>query len=184
MWWSADRPGRARRRRRGVLGAGLVGLALALQGCGFEPLHANGGGRVAASAHLARVAVAEIGDPAGLMLRNGLIDRLTPAGYARDPRYDLSVVLREDRDRYGFEADREVTRERLRLTAVYRLVDRRDGAILVSDRARAQIGYDVVQSDYALVTARDAARRQAAERLADDITRRLSVALKDRADEG
>ena len=153
-------------------------LALATAACGFQPLHGTSDSGTRADAALAQIGVDPIADPTGQDLRNRLIDQLTPAGLAADPRYTLTVTLTEDRDRYGFEADREVTRERLRLVAEYRLVDRRDGGIVLSERARTDVAYDVVQSDYALVTARPAARRQAVDQLAGDMTRRLSLALK------
>ena len=84
MWWRSY-------ALFAALFAGLVALALA--GCGFQPLY---GGTTAGGAKLAEVMaavdIAPIPGRVGQKLRNELIFANTGGGYASPTRYRLNIV--------------------------------------------------------------------------------------------
>lgn len=151
----------------------LLLVPLLLTACGFKPLY----GTPDPSGPKLRTAVqvAPIPDRLGQEVRNELINRLTPRGVAR-PAYELQVVLSEDIEGYGFQPDREVTRERLRLIADYRLVPLSEEQPVLTGQARALVSYDVVQSDFAALVTREEAAREAADILVADIVARIAAA--------
>lgn len=159
----------------------FIAIAAGLQGCGFTPLYGDRPARPALEQTFAGIDVAPIDDRIGQQLRNRLIGHLSPRGLAPTPRYGLTVDLAEEIEGYGFRSDRAVTRERLRLSAVYRLVDLEEGALLVEETARANSFYDVVQSDFAAVVARRDARERASAQISDSIVARLALYFRHEA---
>ncbi|MCM0018613.1 MAG: hypothetical protein NBV67_01330, partial [Tagaea sp.] len=70
----------------------LVGLPAILAGCGFEPLH-RATARGSAADSLAAIRIDPIADRSGQILRNYLLDRLSPRGTPARPDYVLRVRL-------------------------------------------------------------------------------------------
>jgi len=70
----------------------LSALALALAGCGLQPMYAGGGHGLVATG-MASIDVPPIEGKAGWLMRNALIDRLNPGGSPAGPtsRYRLDV---------------------------------------------------------------------------------------------
>ncbi|MCM0018644.1 MAG: hypothetical protein NBV67_01485, partial [Tagaea sp.] len=83
--------GRARRPSRRALSAALA-AAFVLAGCGFEPLHRTTA-RGSAADSLAAIRIDPIADRSGQILRNYLLDRLSPRGTPARPDYVLRVRL-------------------------------------------------------------------------------------------
>jgi LPS-assembly lipoprotein len=163
------------------LSRGLAGLflALALAGCGFEPLHGGQGpGGGTTSQRLAQVQVAPIGDRVGQLVRNRLLDYFEPPGSRVSPVYRLVVDLDELKDGLAIESDRTVTRYNMTLMARYQLVEIASGRIVLDGQTRAISAYNVIRSDYAnLIAERDALSR-AAQEIADVIGLRVAVRLQ------
>ena len=153
-------------------------LSLALSGCGFSPQYGSLNPNQASSGAnlIAAIQVAPIPDRIGQIMQNALIDRLTPRGVPDAPDYELRLALEEEREGFGVEPDREVTRERLRLTARYFLIDLATGEAVVADQARTLVSYDIVQSDFATLVTREDNLAEAAETLVEDIVARLARA--------
>jgi LPS-assembly lipoprotein len=149
-----------------------------LAGCGFTPMYATpreGSGLVE---KFAAIQVAPIADRVGQVVRNGLMDRLTPHGQPGAPLYRLQVTLGETREGFGFRPDEAITRENLRLDATYRLLRTADGEMVLEGSARSNLAYDIVQSDFANFSARQDARRRTAEQVINIIVVRLGLFLK------
>ena len=72
---------------RPAVAAALISLAA----CGFRPLHAPGAG--AEPEVLAGIEIAHIPDRLGQVVRNHLLDRLTPRGAPAAATYRLAVSL-------------------------------------------------------------------------------------------
>ena len=74
----------------GAVALVAAGFALILTGCGFQPLYgAKSGAKQSASVTtMAAIDVAPITDRAGQVLRNGLLDRITP----RAPRDNRPIA--------------------------------------------------------------------------------------------
>ena len=164
MWWS----------RRRLLGAALAPAALALGGCGFRPLYGSRGNAPGA-VELAAVAVGQISDRLGQILRNDLTERLSPLGGPVHPRYRLTVGLRESSAALAIQSDSSITRYDLRIDVSFTLIDIASGRTLFQGQARAIGSYDAVRSDFATLTAeRDSARRTVRE-AAEDIRTQLAA---------
>jgi LPS-assembly lipoprotein len=147
-------------------------LALALPGCGLQPLYAGGANGPVASS-LGRVEVGAIEGRAGWLMANALRDRLGDAGSG--PRYRLDVRLDDQITGLGIRRDDAVTRERRALRARYQLVDTRDGAVVLDATAGSDAGIDVVQSEYATIAAENTALERLSMIVADEIVARLAV---------
>ena len=151
----------------------ILGLALALAGCGLQPLYGGGAsGTVAES--LRSIRVAPIDGQAGWLVRNKLQERFAD-GRERTARYRLEVELDDEITSFGIRGDRAATRERRSLRARYRLVEIGNGAVVLDATAGSDAGIDVVSSEYATVAAEQTALERLAEAVADQITARLGL---------
>ena len=162
MWWSS-----------GVAAA----LGLALAACGFEPLYGERGHGAETRAALADVRVAPIPDRLGQVVRNHLLDLLTPRGTPSEARYRLTVSLRKVKEGLAFEQDESVTRFDVTITADYELVEIAGGDTIAKGAARSIASYNVVRSDFANTAAERDAELRLARELSDEIALRLAVAF-------
>lgn len=173
MWCIHKRPA-----WRGAAAAGIV-LGLGLAGCGFQPLHRAGGGGAASdgsAATLGSVRIAPIADRAGQRLRNLLLDRITPLGPPVVPGYVLKVKLAEGRREFALRADETPTRVTLTLTATFTLSPVGKARIFRGGAISAN-GYNVLQSEFATLSAERDARRRALSILSEAISLRIAAAL-------
>lgn len=153
-------------------GAAILGLALALPGCGLQPLY-SGGSHGTASQVLGAVEVPPIAGKAGWLVRNALLQRLSAAEKA-EPRFRLEVELDDQISGFGVRRDAGITRERRTLRARYRLVDNSTGAVLVDATAASDAGIDVVSSEYATVAAENTALENLSSTIADQMIARVA----------
>ena len=146
-------------------------LALALPGCGLQPLYAGGGSGAVANA-LAGVEVAPIEGRGGWLVANALRDRLAAGG---TPRYRLDIRLDDKITGLGVRRDDSVARGRRTLRARYQLVDLATGAVLVEATAGSDAGIDVVGSEYATIAAENTALERLSTIVADQIVGRVAL---------
>lgn len=156
-------------------GLALLG-ALALAGCGLQPMYAGGGSGTVARG-LAAVEVSTIEGQSGWLMHNALADRLRAGGQAA-PRYRLDVRLDDKLQGLGLLSDNTVTRERRTLRARYQLVDTQTGEILLDATAGSDAGVDVVSSEYAVIAAEQTALENLTREVADQIVSRVAVRLR------
>jgi len=152
-------------------------LALALSGCGLQPMYAGGGNGVVAQG-LAGIDVPAIEGRAGWLVRNALNDRLTAGGSSGAARYRLDVRLDDKLEGLGLLSDDTIGRERRTLRARYQLVDLSNGAILLDATAGADAGIDVVSSEYATIAAENRALENLSHEVADRIVTQLALHLR------
>lgn len=151
--------------------ARLLLALLLLGGCGLQPVYSSGAASPAAQS-LAGVEILPIGDRAGYLMEQALRKRLRPEGPAR---YQLSVKLEDSIEGFGIRGDDSIARERRTLRARWQLTDPQTGATLIDQTARADISIDVVQSDYAVLSAEDTALERLTDDIADQITARIAL---------
>jgi LPS-assembly lipoprotein len=157
-----------------VIRSGLplaLAAALALTGCGLQPLY-GGGSRGAVASTLAGVSVGAIEGQAGWLVRTAIEDRL-PMG--APVRYRLDIRLDDRIEGFGIRSDNAVTRERRTLRARYQLVDAALGTVVLDQTAGSDIGIDVVGSQYATVAAEQTALERLAAEIADQIVTRVAL---------
>lgn len=148
-------------------------MALALPGCGLQPLY-SGGSQGAVAQTLGGIEVPPIPERAGWLMTNALSDRIAPLA-SGEAQYRLVVELDDRIEGFGVRADDSVTRERRSLRARYQLVRLSDGAVVLDATAGSDAGVDVVSSEFATVAAEDTALENLSARVADQIVARLSL---------
>lgn len=153
-----------------------VSAAFALAGCGLSPMYAGGGSGGVASG-LAGIEVPAIEGRSGWLLRNALNDRFR-AAVSGQSRYRLDVRLDEQLEGLGVLSDDTTARERLTLRARYQLVDTADGSIILDASDGTDAGIDVVSSEYAVIAAEQTAQERLAKDLANRITVRVALKLR------
>ena len=161
-------------RRRSLLAASVLAAALAMSGCGFEPLYGQRSG--ASSAALSAIDIQLIADRSGQMLRNELLQQMQPRGQTRT-RYSLVVTLTESLSNLGIRKDEIATRANLTLSATFTITELGGAKRVFSGSARSVNSYNILTSDFATLSAREDARRRGVNQLALEIRERISVWL-------
>jgi LPS-assembly lipoprotein len=156
--------------------AALLGALVVLAGCGFEPLYAKRTGNAVAA--LGGVAVAPIADRTGQKLRNLLAVKLNPRGAPARPAYRLAVRLFESRQELGLRKDETATRANLTLRAVFSLRRASDGVQVYNSAASSTNSYNILQSEFATLSAANDARTRAVRDLSEEIKIRLALFLR------
>ncbi len=144
-----------------------------LTACGFKPLYQAGETTTHMQTELANVQIAPIPDRLGQIMRNNLLDRLNASGSG----YRLEVVLEQSSEGFGTRPDSASTQEQLTMVAHVRLISQKTGddEILLEDNLRARTSYDLVLSDFAIVTQREDSARRLVLELSERIHRRLAL---------
>lgn len=162
-------------RRRLLCNLTAAGALAGLGGCGFQPLHGQGGGNEEVSAELASVRVDPLRDRVGQQMHNFLRDRLNPHGQPVSPSYRLQIQLVESRTELGIRRDETATRANLRMEADFALLDFGSGAPLFTGRSSSTTSYDILRNPFASTVSEDDARERALREVADDIETRLAL---------
>jgi len=145
----------------------LVLALVVLSACAFEPLYGSrsskerGGGAAA-------IEIPPVKDRVGHIVRNHLIDSLTPAGQPTHPDYRLTFSVEQSKRPVLIQLDDHANRYNLTLDATFSLADR-SGAAVYSGTARATGSYNVVSSGFATLTAELDAADEAARVLSQEI---------------
>lgn len=161
---------------RGAVFGALAIAVLALAGCGYRPLYGTASATPNVENNLARIEIKHIPDRSGQMMRTALERRLTPRGFSGAPDYQLAVGLSESIGEIATARTGFSTRANLSLSASYALTTP-DGAQAAHGSVRTVASYNVLDSDFATVSARNDARERAVEILADDLRNRLAIYL-------
>ncbi|MBR0552997.1 LPS assembly lipoprotein LptE [Stakelama marina] len=151
----------------------LIAAALALSGCGLQPLYGGGEGGTIRST-LSEIEVAPIAGQNGWLVANALRDRLIQ-NKGTAARYRLEVKLDDRITGLGVRRDDAITRERRTLRARYQLIDLSNGEVLLDQTAGSDAGIDVVGSEYATIAAEQSALERLSGIVADQIVSRLAL---------
>ena len=119
----------ARRRTFLRAGAGLAGGLVLLAGCGFRPM-LKAGDDPAVREQLAAIEIAGLGGRLGQLVRNALLEELTPTALEVPDRYRLVVQLNRRASARGIQLNNTITRYNLPLTARFQLLDQTEADIL------------------------------------------------------
>mgnify|MGYP000103079218 FL=1 len=150
----------------------LLVLVTLLSGCGFRPLYLKG--KQNPQPDLTAIEIRPIVDRKGQILRNLLLDQLTPKGPSAHPAYVLDVTVDFSLTNLGIRRDDRATRALMKVTATYSLRRKQDEAQLFSSTSQASSGYDILESDFATLVAEKDALQHSLETIAQDIKLRLS----------
>ena len=160
----------------------LLPIALMTAACGFQPLY-GGGARSPVAQTLRSISVSPIAGEPGWLVRGALRDRLAlTADAPEQARYRLDVRLDDQITGFGVRADDSVTRERRTLRARWQLVDTATDTTIIDDTAAADMGIDVVNSEYATIAAEQSALERLSHMVADQIVARVAIYARNPAD--
>jgi LPS-assembly lipoprotein len=173
MWW----------RSPALFAALFAGLmALALGGCGFQPLYGGttaGGQRL--SEVMAGVEITPIPGRVGQKLRNELIFSNTGGGAAGPSRYKLDIAIKESVTDQLVEITGDATGQVYQLDATFKLVDQTNGRVLMQGKAFSRAPYNRFQEIFANVRARYDAENRAARTMSESIKTQLAAYLSSAA---
>lgn len=155
----------------------MVAVMLLVAGCGFEPLHGRQQSGAGSASALSQISIPPIPERLGQLLRIELANRLTPKGPPRVPAYVLKVELTESKQSLGVRKDATATRANLIITANFDLTDTGAGKSLLSGKVRSINSYNILDADFATLSAELDARRRASRDLATEIQSRLGIFL-------
>ena len=162
MWWS----------RAFLLTAILL---LGPTGCGFRPLYGKHQA-AAASDRMAEIRIGQIIDRNGQILRNDLIDRLTPQGEPANPKYTLSVLLAETMTGLGQQTNSYATLGEMQVTATFTLRDAEGKTGFVGTSA-AVVSVNFLGPRYGSVAVERDAEGRGLSQLADDMRDQIASYL-------
>ncbi len=144
-----------------------LSLCFFLTACGFRPLYTPHQGR---SDIAYPIKIATISNREGQILRNYLIDLLTPEGTPPHPRYVLEIILTDTIRSTGVRKDETTTRSEAILSAALTLKDAKTNAVVYRHTAKAINSFSLLtQNYYADLVAEEYAKKEATRLLAEKI---------------
>ncbi len=158
--------------------------ALFLCGCGFQPLYVEkkhdnmwyygGDFDTSISDEMAKISIEPIADRFGQVLRNNLLDLLTPKGSPKEPKYRLfaSLASKSETDQ-ALRSDITATRKMVVYKVSYYMTE--DGRQVMKGDSVAYTSYDILANPYSTTTARKKGDEYAADIIANDIALRLGA---------
>ena len=160
----------------------LLGFLSILGSCGFQPLyvekqgnsvwHYDGEYNTSIIKEMSQIKVEPIAERFGQLIRNELLDSLTPKGAPKKPKYKLYVELQsKEIIQQALRDDITATRERVQYTVVYTL--KKEGEDVVSGNSTAFVSYDIMANPYSTTFAQKKTEEDAAKIIANDIVLRL-----------
>ncbi len=161
-------------------------LLTGINACGFEPLYVErksgekwyykGEFDTSISEEIAQIKVEPIADRVGQLIRNDLLDNLTPKGVPSNPKYVLEVYdVEKNVTEQAMRDDITATRERVRYTVKYKLFSADNHNELVSGNSIAYLGYDIMANPYSTTFAQKKIEKDAAKIIANDISLRMGA---------
>jgi len=160
----------------------LLALAAlcALSACGFSPLYGENAASTPVAQQLDEVAVANIPERTGQLLRQSLEDQFQAAGAPTVQRYTLSVSYSIAGQGEGVQADTSITRERMVAKASWTLSPiGSPGTALTSGQASTEDALNVIDNQYfAQDLETNTVNQQLADEIAAQITSQVAVYFK------
>ena len=160
-----------------ALGALIFAGILMLGGCGFHPLYGRDSAshQPAMAAQFASIQIGVIPDRLGQKMRNMLIDSLHISGASNDPRYYLTMTVKEAVIDLGLQENSTSTRGQVRLTVVYFLSDKISGKTMLSETLRTSAGYNILINQFSSLLSQDDAENQGLQQISDQMTEHLAL---------
>lgn len=165
------------------------GVCLALTACGFQPLYKKDAFGADVTHELTQVKVLSVTstdrkdlrreqrqyDRLRQQLNSLLRRRLNPDGVERTVRYQLASNLSVSLARTGIQITEEATRARLTVQVTFQLYEAGTDRILYSGTEQSINSYNVVDSQYATLSAENDAARRAVREISDSVRLRLAL---------
>ncbi len=164
----------------------ILAFVLALGACGFEPLYVErhsdekwyykGQFDTSITQEMAKIKVEPIAERIGQLVRQDLLDSLTPKGAPDRPQYRLKITdVEKSVTEQAMRDDITATRERVEYKLKYALFDAASGEKLVEGDSLALLGYDIMANPYSTTFSQKKAQKDAAKIIANDIALRIGA---------
>ena len=160
-------------------GGFLLLALLSLSACGFQPVYGTHASGASTTTALNNIAIDNIPDHNGQILRNDLIDRMYSSNRPSQPSYRLKVDISHSEENLGILANATATRSLLNMTGNYVLTDAQ-GKQLLTGTAHSVASFDQLDQMYATVAARQDAYNRTLHEVSEQIVNRLSVYFSER----
>jgi LPS-assembly lipoprotein len=153
-----------------------VCLIFLLAGCGFHPVYGShdNGDKPEVAAQMNNVAIDNIADRHGQILRNNLIDRMYGQGRPQNPQYHLSVNIKATEEGLGILENAVSTLTELTLTATYTLTDA-NGKELMKGTAHSVSSFNQISAQYSTMAAEQDAYQRTIDEVSEQIVNRLGL---------
>ncbi len=168
-------------RHRAVLCAAIL---LASAGCGFQPLYQKHSAGSAIGDDLGRIKIANIktlkreNDRLAQKFHNLLLDRFNPNGRPLRPSHTLFITMGVGKEETGIQITDDATRARLTVSASFALRDTgQTNDEVLTGSERSVNSYNIVDSEFATLSAEADASDRAIRELSDAIKLRVGVYL-------
>jgi len=171
MWFSRVRP------------ALCAAVLLALSACGFQPLYQKHPAGSAIGDDLGRVKIANIktekreNDRLAQKFHNLLLDRFNPEGRPQQPTHTLIITMGVGKEETGIQITDDATRARLTVAASFALRAIAGNEEVLTGSERSVNSYNIVDSEFATLSAEADASDRAIRELSDSIKLRVGVYL-------
>ncbi len=152
-------------------------LSLAVAGCGFKPMYGDNATATSPAVmdRMATIDIRPIPDRLGQVVRNELVDALTPRGASGGAVYELALKVGEEREDVGLRQNAAATRANYRMSAKFELREIATDKVVLTGTTWAETAFDIVQQDYPTVIAQQDAQQKLAVELAEEIKTRIAV---------
>ena len=149
-------------------------VALSLAGCGFTPLYGeHGGGSPDVMTDLSGVFIRPLADRQGMRLNQVLREDMQPRGVAPHTPYTLDITLTSRVEELGIRKDATSSRANFIMAASFYLSQ--GNSRLFGDRVQSIVGYNILDDQFATVSAQADAQERAIREIGQEIKTRLSV---------
>ena len=155
----------------------VLALAVCVAGCGFRPLYAPRGPQDW-DPDLAAIAVTQIPNRSGQILELALRENLNPGGVSAATRWRLNTTLYIGRSDLGIQRNATATSSEITVTAVYSVYDAKSSKQLYVSSSRAVGDFNQLSDAYATQVAADDAQDRALRDVADEITMRMALFVR------
>ncbi len=161
--------------RTALFRTALVTGLLTLSACGFSPIYgAHDGDNPPVAESLGKVAIANIPDRNGQILRNHLIDRMYFKGRPTQPTARLEISLRSTETDLGIRKDATASRRQLNMWADFVLRDN-NGKQLLKGLAHSAASFGKLSAQYGTLASQENATDRALQEVGEQIVNRVSL---------
>lgn len=156
-------------------------VSVGLTACGFQPIYSEYGGTAVAT-ELRSIEIAPIKKHGiGREVYTNLINEFAADSAGSTSPYILKISLEEISEGLAVEEDAAVTRYNYQLFGDYSLIDRGTNKVLFKGSSRSITAYNVVDNQFATLTAKRDAKARAAKDLSQAVKLRLSLYFRQSA---
>jgi len=168
------------------ISAALAILALVITACGFEPLYVekksdsdlwyyNNKFDTDIVYEMSQIKVEGATDRIGQLVKNELIDNLTPRGVPERAKYFLKLeAINPKYTEQALRDDITATREKVKYTLKYSLWSKEKGSI-ISGKSWVFLSYDLLDNPYSTTMDKKKVEKDGAKILANDISLRIGA---------